>query len=183
MPIWHQAIIWINDGLLLTATLETNFSEIWIKIQQSSYKKMKSKCFLPNAIIFSGPECVDSGRVSPTSGSDFWLKCTLVWNITSFRMTSAHWICIQCQNLGKIFTGPNVQVIFELYGHFRCYKSFIPNKTIFTKYCLTKWISKLPRSFEIYWARQYLVNFLSLAGTINKCLQDYGMPKRKKIKT
>ena len=47
------------------------------------------------------------------------------------------------------------------------YKSFIANKTIFTQYCLTLWISKLPGSFEIHWARQYLVNFMALAGIIN----------------
>ena len=28
----------------------------------------------------------------------------------------------------------------------------------FTRYCLTQWISKLHRSFEIYWVRQCLVN-------------------------
>ena len=30
------------------------------------------------------------------------------------------------------------------------YKSFIPNKATFTKYCLTQWILKLSRSFEIH---------------------------------
>ena len=30
------------------------------------------------------------------------------------------------------------------------YRFFIPNKTIFTKYYLTQWISKLPGSFEIH---------------------------------
>ena len=40
-------------------------------------------------------------------------------------------------------------------------------KTTFTKYCLTQWISKLPRSFEIHWVRPYLVNFTSLDGTEN----------------
>ena len=28
----------------------------------------------------------------------------------------------------------------------------------FTRYCLTQWISKQLRSFEIHWVRQYLVN-------------------------
>ena len=32
-----------------------------------------------------------------------------------------------------------------------------------TRYCLTKWISKLPGSFEIHWERQYLVH-VSLFG-------------------
>ena len=38
-PIQLQGIIWINDDLLLIATVGTNFSKIWIKIQQF-YKKM-----------------------------------------------------------------------------------------------------------------------------------------------
>ena len=45
------------------------------------------------------------------------------------------------------------------------YRSFIQNKTTFTKYCVTQLISKLP--FEIHWVRQYLVNFTGLAGIIN----------------
>ena len=41
--------------------------------------------------------------------------------------------------------------------------SFIPDKTAFTKHCLTQ----LPGSFEIHWVRQYLVNFRkSQAGQI-----------------
>ena len=53
------------------------------------------------------------------------------------------------------------------------YRSFIPNKTTFTKYCLTQWISKLLRSFEIDWVRLFLVNFIGLVGIVNAtCLQD-----------
>ena len=48
------------------------------------------------------------------------------------------------------------------------YRSFIPNKTTFPKYSLTYWISKLPRSFEIHWVRQYLLNFKGLAGIVNE---------------
>ena len=34
-PIWRQPIlIWNNTGLLSTGLLRTNFSEIWIEIQQ-----------------------------------------------------------------------------------------------------------------------------------------------------
>ena len=35
------------------------------------------------------------------------------------------------------------------------YRSFIPNKTTFTTYCLTQWISNSPGSFESHWVRQY----------------------------
>ena len=57
----------------------------------------------------------------------------------------------------KNIYGLDEQVTFELYGHFKCYKSCILNKTTFTKCCLTQWISKLPGSFEIHWIRQYLL--------------------------
>ena len=53
------------------------------------------------------------------------------------------------------------------------YKSFIPNKGIFTKYWLIQWISKLPGSFEIHWVRQYLVNFhRSCSRSKHNCLPD-----------
>ena len=37
---WRQALIWMNVGLLLTATLGTNFGEILIEIQTFSFKKI-----------------------------------------------------------------------------------------------------------------------------------------------
>ena len=42
-PDWRQAIIWTNVGLLSIGTLGTNFSEILIKIQTFSFKKMQLK--------------------------------------------------------------------------------------------------------------------------------------------
>ena len=60
----------------------------------------------------------------------------------------------------------NFMVILNVY---RC---FIANETVFTKYCLTPWISKLPRSFEIHWVRQYLLTFTGPMGMIKcNCLQ------------
>ena len=40
---WRQAIIWTNAGILLIGILGTNFSEILIKIQMLSFKKMYLK--------------------------------------------------------------------------------------------------------------------------------------------
>ena len=52
------------------------------------------------------------------------------------------------------------------------YSSFIPIKTTFTKYCFTA-VMLLPGSFEIYWVRQYLVNFYGSGMHSNcNCLQD-----------
>ena len=42
-PGRRQAIIWINAGILLIGSLETNFSEILIQILTSSFKKMHLK--------------------------------------------------------------------------------------------------------------------------------------------
>ena len=76
---------------------------------------------------------------------------------------------MQCQKLGKIFTGLTYKLFSSFTGFFSdVYRSFIWNKTTFTKYCLTQWISKLPGSFEIHWVRrQCLVNFMGLAGIVN----------------
>ena len=42
-PGWHQAIIWINAGILLIGPLWINFSEIFIDIATFSLKKMRLK--------------------------------------------------------------------------------------------------------------------------------------------
>ena len=61
----------------------------------------------------------------------------------------------------------NVLVTFEFTVISGLYRYFIPNKTTFTKYCLTQWISKLPGSFEFHWVRQSVENFTGLVGIIN----------------
>ena len=48
------------------------------------------------------------------------------------------------------------------------YKSFIPYETTFATYSLTQWISKLPGSFDIHCVRQYLLNFMGLAGIVTQ---------------
>ena len=51
---------------------------------------------------------------------------------------------------------------------------FTGPKTIFTKYCLTEWISKLLGSFGIHWVRQCLVNLVGLVDVGKwKYLQDW----------
>ena len=42
-PVWRQAIIWTNAGILLIGSLRTNFTEIWIRIETFSFKKMHLK--------------------------------------------------------------------------------------------------------------------------------------------
>ena len=43
LPDWNQAIIWTNAGLLSIRPFVTHFSEIRIKTQQFSFKKMSFK--------------------------------------------------------------------------------------------------------------------------------------------
>ena len=70
------------------------------------------------------------------------------------------------KKLEKIFTGAICELLLSFKASLYVYRSFIPNKTTFIKYCLT-WISKLSTSFEIHWVRQYLVNFTGLASIVN----------------
>ena len=48
------------------------------------------------------------------------------------------------------------------------YRSRIPNKTTFTKYCLTQWISRHPGCLKIHRVRPYRVNFSGLVGILNE---------------
>ena len=43
----------------------------------------------------------------------------------------------------------------------------MPNKNYINLYYITLWISKLPGSFQIHRVRQYLGNFMGLAGIVN----------------
>ena len=94
-----------------------------------------------------------------------WIELMLKRKLTGWCLSSN---VLQCQKSQKSIYRSDVQVTFELHGHFRCLLDlFIQNKTTFTKYCLTQWISNLPRSFETHWVRKYHVNFMGLTGIIN----------------
>ena len=43
LPVWRQAITWTNTELCSIGPLGTNFSEIWIKLQNCSFIKMHPK--------------------------------------------------------------------------------------------------------------------------------------------
>ena len=65
------------------------------------------------------------------------------------------------------FRGPTYKLLLSFTVISDVYRSFIQNKTTFTKYCLIQWMPKLLRSFDIHWRRQYLVNFMGLVGIVN----------------
>ena len=102
-----------------------------------------------------------SYRISVIYAHGFLMKCFMVilWapNVPMCKL-----------KIMQNFYRSDVQVTFELYGHFRCLQVlFFLNKTTFTRYCLTKWISNLPVSFEIKSVKQYLVNFTGLTSIVN----------------
>ena len=60
----------------------------------------------------------------------------------------------------------DVQVTFEPHSHFRCCTTlFEIILHLLSTGCSTDF--KLPMSFEIHWARQYLINLASLLGIVN----------------
>ena len=75
----------------------------------------------------------------------------------------------------KIFTGLMYKLLVIFIIISGVYRSFIPKKPTFTKYCLTKWISKLPGSFENHWVRQYLLNFTGLASIVYTTAKKEGV--------
>ena len=52
LPFWCEVITWTNADLLSIGSIETNFSESWMKIQQSSVKKHTCKCCLQKCSHF-----------------------------------------------------------------------------------------------------------------------------------
>ena len=71
-----------------------------------------------------------------------------------------------------IFTGPTYKSILSFAITLDVYRSRLYSKTIYTKYCLIRWISKLSGIFKIHWVRQHLVNHGSDGHSKRKFLQD-----------
>ena len=81
-----------------------------------------------------------------------------IWQVCSSRVTK---ITIQYAQLVPqeyCMYRKTSNIRHTLVGNQMC-TSFIPDKSTFTKYCLTWWISKFPGSFAIHWVRHYLVYF------------------------
>ena len=84
VPVRRQAITWINADLLTIRPLETNFSEILIKIQRFSFKKMhlkmsSAKC---QAAILFWPQCGNKMEEKEWTGlltdAVYAIKCSMV---------------------------------------------------------------------------------------------------------
>ena len=94
----ERAIICINDEILLIGPLETNFSEILIRIQTFSFKKMHLKMSSAKmASILSRPQCVNQDHhiYQKMQWNDFpkILRGTLVWlpdYIQAIKLCNVH---------------------------------------------------------------------------------------------
>ena len=93
--------------------------------------------------------------------------CCLACNRRLHFSGLVQYCSIQCKKLGKILTGLTYKLLSSFMVISDVYRSFTQNKTTFTEYFLTQWISKLPGSFEIHWVKQYLVNFMALVDIVN----------------
>ena len=74
-PSWHQAIIRTNVGLLLTGTLQTYFSEIWIKTQHFHWIVVPLLATKVTCFISSIPHCQHAVYVSPYYMIYILIKC------------------------------------------------------------------------------------------------------------
>ena len=110
---WRQAIIWINAGILLIGPLWTNFSEILIEIQTSSFKKVclkessakwRQSCFSLNVLtlIPVWPLFLHSLECQII----FWNRCWLMINAispVSFTWRPFHRKCSRYQPLNCVW--------------------------------------------------------------------------------
>ena len=69
--------------------------------------------------------------------------CIFWWGVLYNQNRKIYNLHTQCYKLGKIFTCSTYKLLLCFTVIPDVYKSFFPNKTTYTKYCLTQWISKL----------------------------------------
>ena len=90
-PIQRQAITWTNANLLSIEPLETNFSEIWIKVLIFSFRKMclKMSCAKMVAILSRGEISYYKTTTEKTQWQLFmWIswRCAMEWYWTWIRV-------------------------------------------------------------------------------------------------
>ena len=112
-PLWHQAIIQTNAGLLSIGLLGTNFSEILIKIQTFSFTKMHLK--------------LSSAKWQPfcPRGDDFrlmssWVLCIPGSYVLQVSTLQVHWYFTKSPKLlthwGRVTPGRRQAIIWTNAG-------------------------------------------------------------------
>ena len=82
LPVWHQAIVWTNSGLLPIRPQGTYVNEISIKIHTFSFNKMH---FQVSAAKWR-PFCLGPNVLTPPlwhSSTIWWHRCCILVNIVS----------------------------------------------------------------------------------------------------
>ena len=79
-PDWRQDIFWTNAGILLIGPLGTNFSEIWIKIQNFSFMKMHLKMSSGKWRPFCPVGCFLLGHSLPCKKQE-WCELSSNWKL------------------------------------------------------------------------------------------------------
>ena len=79
------------------------------------------------------------------------------WETALLCNDVSHWLGANLESALCPSTGPSWTNFNEMWT---TYYNYYTHKKM-------QWISKLPRSFEIHWVRQYIVNFTDLMGIVN----------------
>ena len=122
----------------------TNVKQLWHYVR---------RCIFPYPCCIANVRIWDFHRHGP-----FFI--IVILTLLHGYVISSHGFLWQYKKLGKIFTIPTYKLL-------RALTVVSDIKTLFSKCCLTQWISRLPRSFGIHWVRQYLVNVTDQACIVN----------------
>ena len=137
-PGRRQAIIWTNAGILLIGPLETNFSEILIKIQTFSFNKMHLKMSSAKWHPFClWPQCVKAAVWWQLIAFE-WLRILLThqWPPHDGNVDGSSSLALHC--LGELNSSDARDRKFQLIGPIIC--------------LLMSWLLKLPEHQQSsYW--------------------------------
>ena len=117
---WHQAITWINVDMLLIQPVATPFSEVWIKIQPVSIKKMCWK------IMSAAWQQICKGL-----NELFSQDCLIPNSTAGITIHSSYFFVDQSLFLERCFThiANSLEILFSSYANL--------NRVIATQFC--KW--------------------------------------------
>ena len=134
----RQVNIWTNAGLLFSVHLETNFSEIWIKMQQFSFKEINFQCRMKNGGHFL---CADLNVLKyvigkPWSGPCHGLMITdhSFW-LGNWSRPYAYWHQTICYILVTLSQSA-LYLLFCLFHWSVISDSFIDSPTLYSINCM-----------------------------------------------
>ena len=93
-PVWCQTFSWTLAGLYLTESVGTNFSEIWVRVHQFSYKTVHLKMTSEEWWLFSSyikPQCISVTVSGPSIQKPRRSRCARHFNTCNSRIAA---ICV-----------------------------------------------------------------------------------------